>query len=83
MQWTTSWAVIAMTREERDENALENHKTIFEKQINARNSLAFFVIRRKIFRQMAQGMYVKCTDQAFLLSAVNVFGKDAWEPEAD
>lgn len=34
-------------------------------------------------RQIAQDEIVKCKDSAFLLSAVNVFGKDVWDPEAD
>ena len=34
-------------------------------------------------RQTAQDKVAECDDQAFLLSAVNVFGNDAWAPEAD
>ncbi len=34
-------------------------------------------------RQTTQGEVVECDDLAFLLSAVNVFGNDAWAPEAD
>ena len=34
-------------------------------------------------RQTAQDKVAECDDQAFLLSAVNVFGNDAWDPEAD
>ena len=34
-------------------------------------------------RQIAQGEVVECDDPAFLLSATNVFGKDAWDPEAN
>ena len=34
-------------------------------------------------RQIAQGEVVERDDPAFLLSATNVFGKDAWDPEAD
>ena len=34
-------------------------------------------------RQTAQGEVVECDDPAFLLSTVNVFGKDAWDPEAN
>ena len=45
------------------------------------------VIRKVIvpmhIRQIAQGEVVECDDPAFLLSVTNVFGKNAWEPEAD
>ena len=34
-------------------------------------------------RQAAQGKETECIDNAFLLSAVNVFGNDAWDPWAD
>jgi hypothetical protein len=34
-------------------------------------------------RQTAQDKVAECDDPAFLLSAVNVFGNDAWDPEAD
>ena len=34
-------------------------------------------------KQLAQGAVVECDDRAFLLSAVNVFGNDAWDPEDD
>ena len=34
-------------------------------------------------RQTTQGEVVECDDLAFLLSAVNVFGNDAWAPETD
>ena len=34
-------------------------------------------------RQTAQDKVVECDDPVFLLSAVNVFGKEAWDPEAD
>ena len=34
-------------------------------------------------RQTARGEVAECDDLAFLLSAVNLFGKNAWAPEAD
>jgi hypothetical protein len=34
-------------------------------------------------RQLAQGTAVECDDMAFLLSVTNVFGTNAWDPEAD
>ena len=34
-------------------------------------------------RQTAQDKVAECDNQAFLLSAVNVFGNDPWDPEAD
>ena len=34
-------------------------------------------------RQLAHGTAVECDDPAFLLSAVNVFGEEAYSPEAD
>ena len=34
-------------------------------------------------RQIVRDEVVECDDPAFLLSAVNVFGNDAWAPEAD
>ena len=34
-------------------------------------------------KQLAQGTAVECDDMAFLLSATNVFGINAWEPETD
>ena len=44
-------------------------------------------IRRVIvpmhIRQIVRDEVVECEDRAFLLSSVNVFGKDAWDPEAD
>ena len=34
-------------------------------------------------RQIVRDEVVECEDKAFLLSSVNVFGKDAWDSEAD
>ena len=41
------------------------------------------VIIQMHIRQTAQDKVAECDDQAFLLSAVNVFGNDAWDSEAN
>lgn len=52
---------------------------LFEKLPSSVKKLAIPVS----IRQIAQDEIVKCKDSAFLLSAVNVFGKDVREPETD
>ena len=41
------------------------------------------VIIPKHIRQRVHSSVIECDDPAFLLSAVNVFGEDAWQPDVD